>query len=297
MRLFGLLYRAALDLRRLLSTGALLAALLAGLAFGALRGALPEELVARAAVLVLGVLLAGLLAGGRVHARALSRLAPTSLASALLTAGRLLGGAAAAAVLASLFVAAAGLTSPELERERPLSGLAEGGRWRFELPAGTAGALPLELATLLPFSRTGRLEWTLQRGSATRQGSTLLSESGIVRLALPDLSPARGNLRLQLVARDGLVLVAAPPRLILGTERVARPALRFERAQLLRLLLVALVTLGAACAFAPATACLAGWLVLLTPAEVTPRSVLVLGGLLVLMSSLGFALRRRTQLA
>lgn len=305
----GALVAGAAALRRMLTPAtALLAALAGGLAGAAVLG-LPDATLApdvfEALLLVFGALLLLPLAAGLASSERaggfeqLVAVRPVgSLAWAL---GRLAGALAGAAMLALLLGACARAVGGQLPVPLETQGVLDdesraGATWRFELPAGVQG--PFELrAEVLPAAPTGGLlSLVVARSDARVELPAVHVTRRSVRLELPDLLPARGDLRVTLAPGPGLLPGSAAPRLVVGRRPLGRGALPLPGAAGAPLLLAVLAALAAGCAFHFETACLAGLLALAVrlPDEPLAWTAAVAG--LTALAVLGTALQRRAAL-
>ncbi|GJM21205.1 MAG: hypothetical protein DHS20C15_11200 [Planctomycetota bacterium] len=297
--LVDVLVVAGASFRRQLRPAVIVLTLLFGVGLGLLQRSLPQGApwsTESWQVAVVGVVLVGLLAGSQRDTERRARWSHSPLASLAWSGGELFGGAVAAGVLLALLLGGTRAGTYGMSAHPQLVGLAQGADqgWRFELPAGSTGPFPLELDAALPLTSSGRLAWSLERGAERAAGSTQVDTAGRVRVLLPDLSPARGNLVLRLRATDGLVLGREPPRLSLGQRALLSSSPWLSHAARRHLLLVSLITLAAGCAFARGTASLAGLLGLALEAPATPS---LFGLALLLLTAFAWVstcLRRRT---
>jgi len=149
------------------------------------------------------------------------------------------------------------------EMPRVLSGVAQPGdsslaQWRFAMPVGVAGPYELEVQTYLPFAGSGELVVTTRRADAEHTQSVAILPVRRHTVSIPDLAPARGDLYVSLEARSGVVLAAAIPTLVVGTDPQGLERINVPSTVLSRLAFALLVVLSAAQAFRFETACLAG---------------------------------------
>lgn len=294
-------------LRRLFMPVPLVLATGAGALVGLIVRGLPEpELAARAFPLLattLGGLVALPLAAGWICAerqRGYEQLVASRRISSLSwSVGRLAGSLVGAGSLLLLLFATARVIGGSVLVPEVVDGVRmdEGGEtpeWRFPVPAEHPGPYELQLDVLA--SRTGHhpLEIDLRRGGVPLSLGPRSISGRHVRLTLPDLAPARGDLFVTLRPGQGLQLDATTPRLAVGRIPLGRAGLPPPVDSATRLLVALLAGVAAACAFRFETACLAALLALaLDPAghQVTLLVTLVF---LVSFATAGTALARRT---
>ena len=294
-------------LRRLLLPGPLLLAAGAGALAGALVRGLPDPELAAAAFPVLAATLGALvtipLAAGWIGAerqRGYEQLvAVRPLSSASWTAGRLLGSLAGASALLLLLLAVARVVGGSVSVPQLVEGVRmdEGGpapEWRFPVPADHPGPYELQLDTLV--SRAGRhwLEIDLARGGVPLALGARPVSGRRVRLTLPDLSPARGDLFVTLRPGPGLALDSTRPRLQVGRIALGRSGLPPPVGSATRLLVALLAGVAAASAFRFETACLAALLALALDPAGRPLTLALTIVFLVSFATVGTALARRT---
>jgi len=295
-------------LRRLLGPLPLALATGAGALVGLIVRGLPEpELAARAFPLLattLGALVALPLAAGWICAerqRGYEQLvASRRLSSLSWSVGRLTGSLVGAGSLLLLLFATAlviggSVLVPEVvdgvRMDEPGGGAPE---WRFPLPAEHPG--PYELQLDVVASRTGHhpLEIDLRRGGVPLALGPRSISGRHVRLTLPDLAPARGDLFVTLRPGTGLQLDTTTPRLTVGQIPLGRAGLPPPIDSATRLLVALLAGVAAACAFRFETACLAALLALALDPAGHPVTLIVTLVFLVSFATAGTALARRT---
>jgi hypothetical protein len=302
----GALVVALGALRRLLLPVPLLLAVGAGVLAGLLVRGLPEpELAVEAFPLLataLGALVVLPLAAGWICAerqRGYEQLvAVRNLRSVGWALGRMAGSVAGAGTLLLLVFATArivggGVLVPELVDGVRVDDSQGDVEWRFPLPVGRPGPYELQLETLA--SRAGRHELTLElrRGGVPLVLEKLTVAGRRVRLSVPDLAPARGDLFVRLRPGPGLSLDNRAPRLEVGRVPLGHEGLPRPTGALERLLVALIAAVAAASAFHFETACLAALLALAIQPSGEP---LVLGGalgFLVAFAAVGTALSRR----
>lgn len=305
----GALVAGAAALRRTLRPATLLLAALAGVLAGLAVLGLPDPSLAPEVFAALLRVLGGLLLLPLAAALASSEraggfeqlVAVRPVASLAWALGRLLGGLVGAVTLALLLAACARAVGGRVEVPRETTGVAEtagalGGTWRFEIPSGLPGPYELRVETL-PLDPSGsRVDLTLQRSDVRLALEPQLARRRTLRVELPDLWPARGDVRVTLAAAPGVLSADAPPRLVVGSQPLGRAGLPLPRAAGAPLLLAVLAALAAGCAFHFETACLAGLLALAIrmPDDAWAWGLALAG--LVLLAVLGTALQRRAAL-
>jgi hypothetical protein len=283
-----------------LALGAVAGLVLRGLPGGELAAEVLPALVATLAGALVLPLAAGVLTSER-HGGFEQLVAVRPIGSLAWTLGRTSGSLVGAAVLVLLLAAAARLVGgtvsvPETVEGTNVHATPSMAVWRFPLPAGRAGLFELRLAGAGPRVLSHALGVEVGRGTARSEPTTVQVSGRTIRLDVPDLAPARGDLFVTLRPAPGLVLGAAPPRLAIGTRPLGRDGSPLSADALRRLGLAVRAALAAACAFRFETACLAGLLALVVdvPWE-GPRLPLAVAGLL-LVAVLGTALTRRAAL-
>ncbi len=305
----GALMAGAAALRRTLRPATLLLAALAGVLAGAAMLGLPEPALAPdlfpALLRVLGALLllplAAALPSSEREGGFEQLVAVRPIGSLAWALGRLAGVLLGAATLALLLASCARAVGGRLAVPRETQGVREesgvqGDVWRFEIPAGLRGPYELRVETL-PVDPAGtRLELLLQRSDVHVQLDPRAVQRRTTRVELPDLWPARGDLRVTLTAAPGVLVRDQPPRMVIGSQPLGRAGLPLPRAAAAPLLLAVLAALAAGCAFHFETACLAGLLALAIrmPDDAWAWASAVAG--LVLLAVLGTALQRRAAL-
>ena len=303
----GLLVAALAALRRLLLPLPLLLAAGAGALVGALVRGLPEPELAARAFPVLATVLGGFvtipLAAGWIateRQRGYEQLiAVRAVSSAAWTAGRLLGSLGGASALLLLLFAVARVVGgsvivPQIVDGVRMDEVGPTPEWRFPVPAEHPGPYELQLDTLA--SRAGRhwLEIELRRGGVPLSLGARPISGRRVRLTLPDLAPARGDLFVTLRPGAGLQLDATTPRLTVGSIPLGRAGLPPPIDSATRLLVALLAGVAAACAFRFETACLAALLALALDPAGHQVTLLVSLVFLVSFATAGTALARRT---
>jgi hypothetical protein len=294
-------------LRRLLRPVPLLLATGAGALAGLIVRGLPEsELAARAYPLLaatLGALVALPLAAGWICAERQSGyeqlIASRRISSFGWSLGRLAGSLVGAGSLLLVLFAVARVIGGSVLVPEVVDGVRmdEGGavsEWRFPVPAEHPGPYELQLDVLA--SRVGQhaLEIGLRRGGVPLALGARSVSSRHVRLTLPDLAPARGDLFVTLRPAAGLKLDTTAPRLQVGRIPLGRAGLPPPVESATRLLVALLAGVAAACAFRFETACLAALLALVLDPAGHPLTLIVTLVFLVGFATSGTALARRT---
>ena len=294
-------------LRRLFMPVPLALAIGAGALVGLIVRGLPEpELAVRAFPLLattLGALVALPLAAGWICAerqRGYEQLVASRRISSLgWSVGRLAGSLIGAGTLLLLLFAAARVIGGSVLVPEVVDGVRmdEGGdapEWRFPVPAEHPGPYELQLDVIA--SRTGHhaLGLDLRRGGVPLALGSRAISGRHVRLTLPDLAPARGDLFVTLRPGAGLQLDATTPRLTVGSIPLGRAGLPPPIDSATRLLVALLAGVAAACAFRFETACLAALLALALDPAGHQVTLLVSLVFLVSFATAGTALARRT---
>jgi hypothetical protein len=187
-----------------------------------------------------------------------------------------------------------GLDAGLEEPERVLA-IADGPvEWRFPVPAEHPGPYELQLEALV--SRAGRHAVTidLRRGGVPLALGSRPISGRRVRLSLPDLAPARGDLFVTLHPSPGLRFEASAPRLVVGRMPLGRAGLPPPVGSATRLLVALLAAVAAASAFRFETACLAALLALAVDPAGHPLTLALSIAVLLVFATVGTALARRT---
>lgn len=305
----GALVAGVAALRRMLTPATLLLAVVAGALAGAAVLGLPDATLApdvfEALLLVFGALLLLPLAAGLTSSERAGGfeqlVAVRPVGSPAWALGRLAGALLGAATLALLLGASAravgGRVSVPLESTGVLDDESRAGStWRFELPAGVQGPFELRAEVLPAVPTGGMLAVAVARSDARVELPAVHVTRRSVQFELPDLAPARGDLRVTLQPGAGLLPGSAAPRLVVGRQPLGRAGLPLPGAAGAPLLLAVLAALAAGCAFHFETACLAGLLALAVRLPDDPRAWVAAVAGLAGLAVLGTALQRRTAL-
>jgi len=184
---------------------------------------------------------------------------------------------------------------PVADEARSAAGLPDGAaEWRFPVPAERPGPYELQLETLASRAGAHSLTVELRRGGALLALGSRPISGRRVRLTLPDLSPARGDLFVTLTPGPGLALDSTVPRLRVGWLPLGRAGLPPPVGSATRLLVALLAGLAAACAFHFETACLAALLALAVDPAGHPLTLAATIAFLLVFAVVGTALARRT---
>lgn len=213
------------------------------------------------------------------------------------TAGRVLGFLTGAGWLVVVMAAAARVVTGAASVPDELVGMRAGGdeavvEYRFPLPSGAEGPFELGFDVLMVGGPSGRVTLNLRRGRSSRRVVEDLRAQRRVVVPIPDLAPASGDLFVTLRPGDGVLLAAAPPRLVIGERPMALTRLPVARSGMLALLVALLAVVAAASAFRFETACLAGLLAVSVRVE-APWAYPVWALVLVAFAWAGTALIRR----
>lgn len=294
-------------LRRLLLPVPLLLAAGAGTLAGLLVRGLPEPALAARAFPVLATLLGAIvvlpLSAGWIcseRQRGYEQLvAARRLSSLSWTLGRLGGSLLGASSLLLLLFAVARVVGGAVLVPEVLEGVRHDSgpgmvEWRFGVPAERPGPYELQLDTLVSRAGQHALEIDLRRGGVPLALGARPISGRRVRLTLPDLSPARGDLYVTLRPSAGLTLDSSAPRLQVGRVPLGRAGLPppFESAT--RLLVALLAGVAAAAAFRFETACLAALLAVAVDPAGHPLTLVATLVFLVGFATIGTSLARRT---
>ncbi|HZL99514.1 MAG TPA: hypothetical protein VFD43_04600, partial [Planctomycetota bacterium] len=152
----------------------------------------------------------------------------------------------------------------------------------------------LQLDTLVSRAGSHPLAIDLRRGGVPLELEPRPVSGRRVRLTLPDLSPARGDLFVTLRPGEGLALGGAAPRLRVGWMPLGRAGLAPPLGSATRLVVALLAGLAAACAFRFETACLAALLALAVDPAGHPLTLPAAIAFLLVFAIVGTALARRT---
>ncbi len=299
----------ASQMQRMLHAGSVLLAVLAGVLAGALLQGLPE---AELAVELLDPLLFGLGAALVLPLAAASPAAEREggfealvavrpIGSTSWALGRALGALLAALALVLIMTTAARFVGGSVQVPEQLVGqrMDAGSAtplWRFALPAGRDGPFELALDVVHLEAGSGRMRLDVERGGLATPLPAMHVGGHHLRLSVPDLAPARGDLFVRLRPEAGVVLAETAPQLTVGRVPLGRDALRVLPSLALALLLGALAALAAACAFRFETACLAGLLALAARLGEQPLALALAALALFVFAALGTALVRRAAL-
>lgn len=295
----GGVFRRVLTLRALglaSAVGVVAGLLVAGVPAPDVAADLLTPLVTVFAALVVLPLVAGLPTGDRRGGLELV-VAMRPVSSLSWTAGRLLGFATGAGWLVVLAATLARLVAGAVPVPDDVIGMRVARsddvvEWRFPLPAGAEGPFDLAFDVLMTGRPTGSVTLDVRRGRTSQLIDEKLVAQRRVRLPIPDLAPAKGDLFVTARASDGVYVGRTPATLVVGEKPMELTRLPIETSGLASLGIGLLAVLAAASAFRFETACLAG--LLAVSVRVTPPwAHWVWAGVLIAMAWAGTALTRR----